>query len=52
MVPIIEGFRYAFIGYGVFEFWHLWMSLALTIVIFFTGIIMFRHVEKIAMDTV
>ncbi len=52
MVPIIEGFRYAFIGYGVFEFWHLWLSLGITALICFIGIVMFRHVEKTAMDTV
>ncbi len=52
MVPIIEGFRYAFIGYGVVETWHLWLSLGMTLVIFFIGIVMFRHVEKTAMDTV
>jgi lipopolysaccharide transport system permease protein len=52
MVPIIEGFRFAFIGYGVHEWWHLGVSLGMTAVIFTVGIVMFRHVEKIAMDTV
>ena len=52
MVPIIEGFRLAFIGYGVVELWHILLSLGMTLVIFFVGIVMFRHVEKTAMDTV
>jgi lipopolysaccharide transport system permease protein len=52
MVPIIEGFRYAFIGYGVCETWHLLVSAGITAVIFFIGLVMFRHVEKTAMDTV
>lgn len=52
MVPIIEGFRYAFIGYGVIEFWHLALSAGTTAVIFFIGILMFRHVEKTFLDTI
>jgi lipopolysaccharide transport system permease protein len=52
MVPIIEGFRYAFIGYGVIEFWHLAMSAGITAVIFVAGILMFRHVEKTFLDTI
>jgi lipopolysaccharide transport system permease protein len=52
LVPIIEGFRYAFIGYGVIEFWHLALSAGITAVIFVVGILMFRHVEKTFLDTI
>jgi lipopolysaccharide transport system permease protein len=52
MVPIIEGFRYAFIGYGVIQFWHLALSAGITAVIFVAGILMFRHVEKTFLDTI
>ncbi len=52
MVPIIEGFRYAFIGYGVIEFWHLALSAGITGVIFVVGVLMFRHVEKTFLDTI
>lgn len=52
LVPIIEGFRYAFIGYGVIEFWHLAVSAAVTAVIFVVGVVMFRHVENTFLDTI
>lgn len=52
MVPIIEGFRYAFIGYGAIEFWHLAMSAGISGAVLIIGIVMFRHVEKTFLDTI
>ena len=52
MVPIIETFRFAFLGRGVVEIWQLLVSLAVTLVIFFAGILIFTRVERDFMDTV
>lgn len=52
MVPIIESFRYAFIGYGVIQFWHLALSAGISFAVLVIGIIMFRHVEKNFLDSI
>jgi lipopolysaccharide transport system permease protein len=50
--PIVETFRYAFLGSGSFNLGLLSYSLAFTCVIMFIGIIIFNKVEKSFMDTV
>ncbi len=52
MAPIIEAFRYAFLGSGTIHFWHMGLSLGTTIIILIIGIILFSRVEKSFMDTV
>lgn len=52
MAPIIEAFRYAFLGSGDISFFHLGISFAVTLVILFAGIMLFSKVEKTFMDTV
>jgi lipopolysaccharide transport system permease protein len=52
MLPIIETFRYAFLGAGTFAWSNLIYSAAATAVILFTGILLFNHVERTFMDTV
>lgn len=52
MVPIIETFRYAFIGYGVIEPWQLAMSMGMTLVLFVTGLLLFNRVERTHLDSV
>lgn len=52
VVPIIEAFRYAFTGRGTFSVPYLMMSMAISVVILFTGIVIFNKVEKNFMDTV
>jgi lipopolysaccharide transport system permease protein len=52
MVPIIESFRYAFIGYGVIRLWMLGLSFAITTVIFVVGLLLFSRVERTHLDTV
>lgn len=52
MAPVIEAFRYSFLGTGSIDL-RCWMtSLAITAAIFFIGIILFSRVEKTFMDTV
>ena len=52
MTGIIEGFRYAFLGTGTFDFQMLAYSFIVTIVLFVIAIITFNRVEKVFMDTV
>jgi lipopolysaccharide transport system permease protein len=52
MVPIIEGFRFAFLGQGIVEMWHLGVGAVITTIVFIVGILLFSHVEKTFTDTV
>lgn len=52
VVPIIEAFRYAFTGQGTFSVPYLVISMAISVVILFIGIVIFNKVEKTFMDTV
>ena len=50
--PIVEIFRYAFLGSG-FISWKFWgISMIVTVMILFIGVILFSKVEKTFMDTV
>lgn len=52
MAPIINNFKYAFLGCGQME-WGYWIiSAIVTLVVLFLGIILFNRVEKTFMDTV
>ncbi len=52
MTPVIETFRYAFLGTGTFSWEHLLISTAATLLILVAGVLLFNHVEKTFMDTV
>ena len=52
MTPIIETFRYAFLGTGTFGWKYLALSSATTLVILALGTLLFNRVEKTFMDTV
>ena len=52
VTSIIETFKFAFMGLGVFNWWHLAYSTLFTIILFFIGMIIFHKVEKSFMDTV
>jgi len=52
MTPIIEAFRYALLGQGMFSPAYLAISTAIIALILFIGIILFNHVERTFMDTV
>jgi lipopolysaccharide transport system permease protein len=52
MVPIIESFRFAFLGGGIVEIWHLAVSATITAILLFVGLVMFSRAEKTFMDTV
>ena len=52
MSPIIECWRNATIGTGIFDWGYWGCSWIITGVILFAGIVLFSHVEKTFMDTV
>jgi lipopolysaccharide transport system permease protein len=52
MTPIIEAFRYGFLGKGTFTMLSLGVTTAITVVILITGIIIFNRVERTFIDTV
>ena len=50
--PIIETFRYGFLGSGTFSAYHLVYSLTFTVIVLVLGILVFNKVEKTFMDSV
>ena len=52
MTPIVETFRYAFLGFGSFSWMYLGYSLGITLIILYTGTVIFNRVEKSFTDTV
>ena len=52
MVPIIESFRFAFLGAGIIERWQLAVGAVESAVILFAGLVMFCRVEKKFTDTI
>lgn len=52
MTPIVETFRYAFMGTGTFSWTYLGISAATTLLILAGGVLLFNHVEKTFVDTV
>ena len=52
VAPIVETFRYAFLGSGSFEWFFLLISAAFTAVLLILGMIVFNQVEKNFIDTV
>jgi lipopolysaccharide transport system permease protein len=52
MTPIVEGFRYAFLGAGTVDVGHLLYSFGFMVVVVFIGAVIFNRVEQTFMDTV
>lgn len=52
MAPVIEIFRYAFLGAGTVNTFQIVMSIFLTVFVLFIGIVLFSRIEKSFMDTV
>jgi len=52
MTPIIETFRYGFLGSGTFDPLHLAYTTAFTAIILLIGILLFSRIERTFMDTV
>jgi len=52
VVPIVEAFRFAIMGRGEVEIWQWLISVIMTIILFFVGIIEFGRAEKTFADTI
>lgn len=52
MTPIIEAFRYGFLGQGTFTFFSLGITTAITLLILLLGVVVFNRVERTFIDTV
>jgi lipopolysaccharide transport system permease protein len=52
MTPIVETFRYAFLGAGTVDPAHLGYSFLFMLVVVFLGSVIFNRVEQTFMDTV
>lgn len=52
MAPIVEAFRYSFLGTGTIHPWQVGLSVVTTVLILTIGIILFSRIEKSFMDTV
>jgi len=52
IASIMETFRFAFLGTGSYDFFHLIYATVFTFIVFFSGLIMFNRIERTFMDTV
>ncbi|WP_304962945.1 ABC transporter permease, partial [Thomasclavelia cocleata] len=52
VAPIVETFRYAFLGSGSIPWLYLGISFVTTLIVLFSGIILFNKVQKTFMDTI
>ena len=52
ITPIITTFRYSMFGFGFFDIGYYLISWAISLVIFFIGLIMFSRIERTFMDTI
>lgn len=52
VTPIVNMFRYAYLGIGQIDWFYYGVSWIVTIVVLFLGILLFSRVEKTFMDTV
>lgn len=52
MTPIVTTFRYAVFGFGYFDLGYYLIGWAISIVVFFIGLILFSRIERTFMDTI
>jgi lipopolysaccharide transport system permease protein len=52
VTPIITSFRYAVFGFGFFDWKYYAASWALSLAVFFIGLILFSRIERTFMDTI
>ena len=52
VTPIITTFRYAVFGFGYFNLMYYLIGWAVTIVVFFIGLVLFSRIERTFMDTI
>jgi lipopolysaccharide transport system permease protein len=52
MTPIVESFRYAFLGAGTVDLVHLFYAFVFMVLVLLIGVLIFNRVERTFMDTV
>lgn len=52
VTPIITTFRYAVFGFGYFHLGQYLLSWAVSIIVFFIGLVLFSRIERTFMDTI
>jgi len=52
LTPIVEAFRYAYLGAGTVDSWHLLYGGGFMVLVLLGGTLMFNRVEQTFMDTV
>ena len=52
VTPIITTFRYALLGFGFFDLTYYVLGWAISLLIFFIGLILFSRIERTFMDTI
>ncbi len=52
MAPVVNNFKYAFLGCGQMEWGYWFVSAIVTLIVLIAGIMLFNKVEKTFMDTV
>ena len=52
IAPIITTFRYAILGVGYFNASYYLISWAISLLVFFTGLVLFSRIERTFMDTI
>lgn len=52
IVPVVEAFRFSYLGFGIVERWQLVLSFGVSAVVFLIGVALFNHAEQTAMDSV
>lgn len=52
VTPLINLFRYGYLGFGTMEWKYYWIGWGITFVVLLMGVLLFSRVEKTFMDTV
>ena len=52
VTPIITTFRYGMFGFGFFDLTYFLIGWAVSIAVFFIGLILFSRIERTFMDTI
>ena len=50
--PLITTFRYTMFGFGFFNLYYYLLSWAISLIIFFIGLVLFSRIERTFMDTI
>jgi len=52
VTPVVTTFRYAVFGFGYFNWFYYALSWAISIAVFFIGLVLFSRIERTFMDTI